>query len=238
MVALPVVPGFGWLVPTVLALWILVAMVVAVRQALDYAHTTRALLVCGVAFVLVVDADAALDGDRNGDRPGHGADEIAHQMGLGHQAGAEAAFLDTIRGASDIEVDLAIAEVLADPCCLGEKPRLAAANLKGDRLLLGPEGEKALAVAMVHRLGRQHLRIEERMGGQQPMEEPAMAVRPVHHGRDGKHFAARHGRWRVVGHIMGLAGSYLLLNWNWSEDRKSTRLNSSHTDISRMPSSA
>ena len=24
----------------------------------------------------------------------------------------------------------------------------------------------------------------------------------------------------------------------WSEDRKSTRLNSSHTDISRMPSSA
>jgi len=35
-------------------LWMLAAMVVAVRQALDYSSTTRAVLTCGTALVLII----------------------------------------------------------------------------------------------------------------------------------------------------------------------------------------
>ena len=51
---LGVVPGVGWLVSLVAALWMLAAMVVAVRQALDYESTPRAVAVCLIGFVLYV----------------------------------------------------------------------------------------------------------------------------------------------------------------------------------------
>lgn len=48
---LGIVPGLGSLVSFVAALWMLVAMVVAVRQALDYETTGRAVAVCLIGFV-------------------------------------------------------------------------------------------------------------------------------------------------------------------------------------------
>jgi len=53
---LGIVPGLGVLVDFVAALWMLVAMVVAVRQALDYDSTARAVGVCviGLVFNMVV----------------------------------------------------------------------------------------------------------------------------------------------------------------------------------------
>ena len=50
-----IVPGIGWVVDVVASIWMLVAMVVAVRQALDYDSTARAVGVCliGLLFNLV-----------------------------------------------------------------------------------------------------------------------------------------------------------------------------------------
>ena len=49
---LGIVPGIGTLVDVVASLWMLVAMIVAVRQALDYDSTARAAGVCLIGFVL------------------------------------------------------------------------------------------------------------------------------------------------------------------------------------------
>jgi hypothetical protein len=48
------VPALGWIVYAVCSVWILIAMVIAVRQALDYESTTRALVVCIVAWILML----------------------------------------------------------------------------------------------------------------------------------------------------------------------------------------
>jgi hypothetical protein len=47
-----VVPGLMWISFTVAGIWMLVAMVVAVRQALDYQSTGRAVAVCGIGFIV------------------------------------------------------------------------------------------------------------------------------------------------------------------------------------------
>ncbi|MDE3153864.1 MAG: hypothetical protein KGN76_02125 [Acidobacteriota bacterium] len=46
------VPGVGWLVALVSAVWMLAAMIVAVRQALDYTSTLRAVAVCVIGFLI------------------------------------------------------------------------------------------------------------------------------------------------------------------------------------------
>jgi len=52
--ALGVIPGIGPLIVAVSAIWTLVAMVVAVRQALDYDSTGRAIAVCLVGWIVQV----------------------------------------------------------------------------------------------------------------------------------------------------------------------------------------
>ena len=47
-----IVPALNALVFSVAAIWMLVAMVIAVRQALDYESTWRALAVCGIGWVI------------------------------------------------------------------------------------------------------------------------------------------------------------------------------------------
>lgn len=47
-----IVPFVGWLIVFAAAIWQLVAMVIAVRQALDYKSTGRAVLVCVIGFVV------------------------------------------------------------------------------------------------------------------------------------------------------------------------------------------
>ena len=49
---LGIVPGLNWLVSPIAGIWMLVAMVVAVRQALDYETTGRAVAVCAIGFVI------------------------------------------------------------------------------------------------------------------------------------------------------------------------------------------
>ena len=49
-----ILPGVGWLVLYIVSIWTLVTMVIAVRQALDYTSTLRAVGVCLVGFVLQI----------------------------------------------------------------------------------------------------------------------------------------------------------------------------------------
>lgn len=51
---LGLVPVLGWIVYAMCSIWILIAMVVAVRQALDYDSTTRAIVVCIVAWIVML----------------------------------------------------------------------------------------------------------------------------------------------------------------------------------------
>lgn len=49
-----IIPVLGVLVSLAIAIWILVAMVVAVRQALDYDDTVKAIITCVVAWVIML----------------------------------------------------------------------------------------------------------------------------------------------------------------------------------------
>lgn len=49
---LQIIPLIGWLISFAASIWMLVAMVVAVRQALDYRSTGRAVGVCLIGFVI------------------------------------------------------------------------------------------------------------------------------------------------------------------------------------------
>lgn len=47
-----VIPGFAHIIFTIAGIWMLVAMVVAVRQALNYTNTLRAVCVCLIGWVV------------------------------------------------------------------------------------------------------------------------------------------------------------------------------------------
>jgi hypothetical protein len=47
-----IIPGFGMIVNLLASMWMLAAMVIAVRQALDYQSTYRAIAVCLIGWVL------------------------------------------------------------------------------------------------------------------------------------------------------------------------------------------
>ncbi len=49
---LGVIPGLGGVVFIVASIWMLVAMVIAVRQALDYESTLRAVGVCAIGWII------------------------------------------------------------------------------------------------------------------------------------------------------------------------------------------
>ncbi|UCD57304.1 MAG: YIP1 family protein [Candidatus Hydrogenedentota bacterium] len=49
---LGVVPGLARLVFLAASIWMLVAMIIAVRQALDYRSTLRAVLVCAIGWII------------------------------------------------------------------------------------------------------------------------------------------------------------------------------------------
>lgn len=49
-----VLPGVTVPIFAVAALWMLVAMIIAVRQALDYTSTLRAVAVCGIGWVIAI----------------------------------------------------------------------------------------------------------------------------------------------------------------------------------------
>ncbi len=49
---LGVIPFLNWILNLVASIWMLVAMVIAVRQALDYKGTGRAVLVCVIGWIV------------------------------------------------------------------------------------------------------------------------------------------------------------------------------------------
>lgn len=49
---LGIIPGLGGVVFLVASIWMLVAMVIAVRQALDYKSTLRAVGVCAIGWII------------------------------------------------------------------------------------------------------------------------------------------------------------------------------------------
>ncbi|HIJ90113.1 MAG: YIP1 family protein [Desulfobulbaceae bacterium] len=49
---LGIIPGLGSVVFAVASIWMLVAMVIAVRQALDYSGTLRAVGVCAIGWII------------------------------------------------------------------------------------------------------------------------------------------------------------------------------------------
>ena len=51
---LGIIPGFLNIVFFIASVWMLIAMVVAVRQALDYTSTGRAVLVCAIGWIIQV----------------------------------------------------------------------------------------------------------------------------------------------------------------------------------------
>ena len=51
---LGILPGFSGLVSGVAGIWMLIAMVIAVRQTLDYTSTTRAVAVCIIGWIIQV----------------------------------------------------------------------------------------------------------------------------------------------------------------------------------------
>lgn len=55
-----VVPGATWPAFAITAVWMLIAMVVAVRQALDYESTARAVAVCALGWALSIGIAVAL----------------------------------------------------------------------------------------------------------------------------------------------------------------------------------
>ena len=139
-----------------------------------------------LARLLLVDADAAFDGDRNVDRGGHRRDAFGDQRRLAHQAGAEAAALHAVRRAAAVQVDFVIAEIGADAGGLGEPRRVGAAELQRDRMLDSVEADQPLARPEHDRVGGQHFGVEPSAARQQAMEGPAVPVRPIHHRRHTK----------------------------------------------------
>ncbi|MFH2012235.1 MAG: YIP1 family protein [Pseudomonadota bacterium] len=49
---LGIIPGLTWIVSFAAGIWMLVAMVIAVRQALDYSSTLRAVGVCIIGWII------------------------------------------------------------------------------------------------------------------------------------------------------------------------------------------
>jgi hypothetical protein len=50
---LGIIPILGWLIRFVVWIWTLIALVIAVRQALDYDDTLKAVIVCVIAWVVM-----------------------------------------------------------------------------------------------------------------------------------------------------------------------------------------
>jgi hypothetical protein len=51
---LGIIPGLTWIVSVVASIWMFITMVIAVRQALDYTSTLRAVGVCAIGGIIYV----------------------------------------------------------------------------------------------------------------------------------------------------------------------------------------
>ena len=139
----------------------------------------------GVAL-FAVDADAVLHRHRQVHGVRHGLHAVGHQARLGHQAGPEGAALHALAGAAAVEVDLVVAPALADGGAARQIGRLAAAQLQRHRVLAGVHAQVAALATVQQAAGGDHLGVQARLFGQQPVQVAAVLVGPVDHRRDGQ----------------------------------------------------
>jgi hypothetical protein len=178
--------------------------------------------------LLLVDAEPALDRDRDRHRRTHRRDAIGDQRRFAHQAGAETPRLDPIGRAADIEVDLVEPLVLRDPRRRREQRGFAAAQLQRERPLVRRKAQQAMPIAVQHRIGMHHLGVEPRARREHAMEIAAVAVGPIHHRRD------REARRLDIGNRRGEVSSVhsgwhrdgpdMLRDWRDAGDRRDRRL--------------
>lgn len=64
-----IIPGLGTIVFSAASIWMLVAMIIAVRQALDYKSTLRAVGVCVIGWIIQILIFAFLFGILGGPKP-------------------------------------------------------------------------------------------------------------------------------------------------------------------------
>ena len=147
---------------------------------------------------LVIDADAAFDGDRNRGGSAHSRDAAVREIRRAHQHSAEAAGLNAPGWTTGIQIDLIIAPFTGDACCFCEFSWICATQLQGDRMFNAGKSEQAFAIAMQHRIGGNHLRIKAGAFAQQPVQDAAVPVRPVHHRCNAEQSADVHSRFREV----------------------------------------
>lgn len=60
LLALGVIPAIGAIISFVVQIWMLIAFVIAVCQALDYTSTVRTVIVCLLGWILMVGVTAVL----------------------------------------------------------------------------------------------------------------------------------------------------------------------------------
>ena len=96
------------------------------------------------------------------DRSLHGRDTVCDQRRLCHQTCAEAAFLHALRRATDIEINLGIAEIRADPGAARKRAGIAATELERNRLLGRIETDQPLAIAVQPRIARSNAKLARR----------------------------------------------------------------------------
>ncbi len=133
----------------------------------------------------VIDPDASLYRHGHRNRSEHCGYTIRDQFRVPHQACAEGPVLHPVARATQVEVDLVIAPVLANFRTLGQLRRVAATELQRHWMLGGVKIQQPFPIAMQDGASRHHFGVQQRVFGQQPQEISVMAIRPVHHGRYG-----------------------------------------------------
>ena len=137
-----------------------------------------------VIAVPVIDPDSVLDGDHLAGSASHRRHALCDQGGFGHQTGAKATGLHPVGRAADVEVDLVVAPFLRQPRASGQVARIAAAELQGQRVLIGMVVEKPCRIAMQQRARGDHLGVENDMAADLAQEVTAVSVRPIQHRRN------------------------------------------------------
>jgi hypothetical protein len=100
----------------------------------------------GLAYFLIIDAQAAFDGHGNGDGEAHCCHAFGDAPGLRHQTGPELPLLHAIGRATAVQIDLDITEILSDAGGISQLRRIGTAELQGHRLFHGRESKKPFAM--------------------------------------------------------------------------------------------
>ncbi len=118
-------------------------------ECLGAALCHRADEVANKGVVLAaINADAMLDCNGYANGILHGAYAVAHEFGLGHEAGAEGAVLHALAGTAAIQIDFVITPFLGQTRAVCQRRWVRTTELQGNRMLLVVEAQMARQIAM------------------------------------------------------------------------------------------